>query len=538
MTARLFVAFGLFVAVFSVFSAHAEGPFDHSKTRFPLAGRHQKVACESCHPASGGTRKWAGVPLDCHGCHSDRRNHKGALGVQCQLCHDVGGWKSVKHEAAQHHLALVGKHSLQCTSCHAGGTHLTPTTTCGDCHKRPHSGTRSPCETCHILDNWKTVAFRHTYSPELLPGKHRTAACLACHPAFQFKGTTTQCESCHSKDKPHEELGGCKRCHSALSWKNVAPVPDRQIAPDRQIVAEQPSNFRVKSKFDHVTHERQVKARGMKPNCVSCHGGLSFDKRPTMQACESCHDGKSAFDALGTQCDRCHQAPPGAQLAALPPSPKTFQHAAHAKRLKIDDCTSCHGAGIEWEKVHSGHDQHRPCQGCHAAEFRKVGQPICLGCHERNDPYRPNPLRLRTEAQTEFRSPDSADLRHAPHIAAGLACEGCHPAQSGVAARAPTLGHAECGKCHVEGTPLTLERCSACHVLASVPRQGSGKREWSTRDHFLHDDVHRVRACAACHLPESAPDLTAPTMEGCATCHDGKKAFKTIGRECARCHDH
>ncbi len=51
MTARHFVVFGLLVAVFS---AHADEPFDHSKTRFPLSGRHQKVACESCHPASGG----------------------------------------------------------------------------------------------------------------------------------------------------------------------------------------------------------------------------------------------------------------------------------------------------------------------------------------------------------------------------------------------------------------------------------------------------------------------------------------------------
>jgi hypothetical protein len=283
----------------------------------------------------------------------------------------------------------------------------------------------------------------------------------------------------------------------------------------------------------------------MKPNCASCHVGLDFKKqRPAMQTCEGCHDGKSAFDALGTQCDRCHQAPPGAQLQALPPS-KPFQHEFHAKLdVKIDDCTSCHGVGIEWEKVRAGRDQHRPCQGCHAAEFRKAEQPICLGCHVRNDPFRPNPLRPPAEAMPEWRSPDSYDLQHAPHIAAGMACETCHPAPAGLPARAPALGHAECGKCHLpkratenrEGTPITLDQCAACHVLSSVPR-GGGKRPWSTRDHFRHDENHRVRPCAECHLAEGAQDLTPPTMEGCATCHDGKKAFETVGRECSRCHD-
>ena len=556
MTARLFVVFALLVAASTAF---ADAPIDHARTRFPLTGRHATVACESCHPASGGTRKWKGVPLDCHGCHGDRRNHKGALGPQCQLCHDVSGWKSIKHEASQHRFAITGKHDLQCANCHAAGAHLSPTVTCADCHKQTHGGTRSPCETCHVVSNWKSVFFKkHTFDPALLPGKHRTATCLGCHAAFQFKGVTTECESCHHT-KPHEDLGGCKQCHSPLSWKDVKPdhrtgaalpTGDKPVVENKTPIEQQASTdttgiFRVKSSFNHVTHERQVKARGLKPNCASCHVGTDFIKqRPTMQACEACHDGKTAFDARGTQCDRCHQAPPGTPMVALPPSPKLFQHGAHTNhKVKIEDCTSCHGVGVTWETVQSGRDQHKPCQVCHAAEFRTPGQMICLGCHVRNDPFRPNPLRPHTQAKSEFRSPDARDLPHAGHIAGGLACETCHAKPAGKPPREPTLGHQVCVKCHWEkrmvtakGTPVTLKQCASCHVLSSIPRQTSGKRPWSTRDHFRHDKDHRL--CVPCHLPDGAKDLTPPTMRYCATCHDGKKSFKTIDRNgCIRCHD-
>jgi hypothetical protein len=532
--------FAWIVALVLLLSPTARGeaaiePIDregHDRTRFPLRGRHQLVSCESCHlrsSQSGQGRTWKGAPLDCHGCHGDRRNHKGALGKQCELCHDDSGWKSIKHQADQHHMKLVGKHDLKCASCHPQGAHLTRSVTCANCHALPHGGTSSPCETCHNVDDWKTVAFtKHTYDPEQLPGKHRTLACLACHPAFQFKHTSVRCETCHVKDQPHEDLGACRRCHSPLTWKKVAP--DQQTSAQATI-------FRVKSKFEHTAHARLVTARGQKPTCNPCHVGLDFRKRPTMESCEGCHDGKGAFDARGTQCARCHEAPRGTTLTAQPRSPKAFQHATHERlhNVNIDDCASCHGSGTTWEKVQAGRDQHRPCQGCHAAEFRKAG-PICLGCHERNDPFRPNPLRQHTATASEFRSPDLADIPHAPHIAEGVACAACHAAQSGMAVRNPTLGHALCGQCHdKKGAKLTLDRCSACHVAASQRRR-SIKRQWSTREFFKHDDAHRAQPCGSCHQPDGAATLTPPTMQGCASCHDGHKAFPTIGKDCARCH--
>lgn len=576
MIARVLLALCLLLAA----TARADERVDHSKTRFPLLGKHQKVPCESCHPPSQGTRVWKGVPLDCHGCHSDRRTHKGSLGTSCERCHDVSGWKSISHTAAQHRFPLVGNHDVPCASCHVKGAHLTAKVGCADCHEQKHRGTRLACNTCHNVDKWKTVSYtQHTYNPELLPGKHRTATCLGCHPKFRFNNSskTAPCESCHEKDRRHEDLGACKSCHSPLSWSKVTPNltvattqrdgagPDRPPVPPGQVTsgppergrveqsptaAQQSGLFRTKAKFEHAPHARLVQARGLEPTCTPCHGGTGaqFQARPKMQTCESCHDGKKAFDALGTQCSRCHEAPPGTQLMTLPLPPKTFQHAAHRPRnVKIDDCTSCHGVGVDLDKVQAGRDQHRPCQECHAAEFRTAGQGICLSCHLRNDPFRPNPLRLPTEPNIEWRAPDAAEISHAAHQAAGVACETCHPAEAGVVPRAPELGHAACVKCHVaervpkkisQGTPGTLEQCASCHVASSISRDSTRRRPWSTRELFRHDDNHRKdQACASCHFQEGPAVLTLPTMQSCGSCHDGRKAFQLIGpRECSLCH--
>jgi len=536
--------------------AGADKSFDHARTSFPLTGKHQKVACESCHPAQGATRKWAGVPTDCHGCHGDRANHKGALGPKCERCHQVGGWKLVNHTRVEHRFALVGKHDLQCASCHRGGAHLAPTQVCADCHTQSHGGTVAPCLTCHDLVSWKTVAFaQHTFRPERLPGKHRTATCIGCHPGFQFAGTTVQCASCHRKDQPHEQLGACDTCHQSngVSWKAVTLK--------HQTAAQPSSIYQVGPAFDHVTHAQSVTARRLRPQCSACHPALDFTRRPSMQACESCHDGKlegpkdpqkqGVFDALGTQCGRCHK-PPAVRPTTLTTSssPTSFDHEAHAKRaVNLDDCGACHGSGVEWQQVQAGRDQHRPCQGCHAAEFRKSGQPICLVCHTGSEPFAANPLRPPLAIGAAWRR---TDVPHAVHATVGLACQTCHPAESGVApsSRSPIDGHAVCAKCHVGGSRLTLERCAGCHSLASVPRQAQPDRPWSTRARFRHDEPHRAQPCGSCHrgVPPPAPDapaaaasgplMTFPTMEDCGTCHDGSKAFKVTGFECARCHEH
>ena len=71
--------------------------FDHDReTRYPLAGRHQRAGCESCHtqPAPAGRRA---APLDtaCVGCHARDDVHERGFGLRCDQCHQPSGWRDL-----------------------------------------------------------------------------------------------------------------------------------------------------------------------------------------------------------------------------------------------------------------------------------------------------------------------------------------------------------------------------------------------------------------------------------------------------------
>ena len=511
-------------------SVRADSPFDHGSTRFPLIGKHSTVACESCHPPAGTGRQWKGVSLDCHGCHGDRKNHKGALGTACAACHDASRWTSIRHTAAQHRFPLAGTHRLDCAACHAGGKHLVREISgCAECHQPPHPGTTAACDTCHAVTGWRTVAFRHAQDPGTLGGKHRDATCLGCHPGFRFAHTTRECESCHRSEAPHESVGVCSTCHSALAWSTVTLAHDATLPP--------PTRYAVAATFDHVAHGRTAIARGSGATCAPCHAGSDpahLRARPTMQACESCHDGTRAFAALGTKCGRCHREPAGAARPALPTAGAPFRHETHgALGVTIGECTTCHGVGVASPASHPGRGDHQPCIQCHAREFRTPGSALCLGCHTGNEPFAPLAVQPEPSPGPEWRS---AVFPHEPHVAARVACADCHPDQAGGESRTRP-GHGMCGACHGVGSglPLELARCAGCHALASSVAEAV-PRPWSTQAKFRHDADHRTESCDVCHRSDDTPALTPLTMRGCERCHDGVRAFKATGFACARCH--
>ena len=64
--------------------------FDHSKTKFPLTGRHTKVACEDCHKKS-----LENTPTACIACHKKDDVHRGRR-PDCARCHTTNNWGQIR----------------------------------------------------------------------------------------------------------------------------------------------------------------------------------------------------------------------------------------------------------------------------------------------------------------------------------------------------------------------------------------------------------------------------------------------------------
>ena len=202
---------------------------DHSKTKFPLEGKHKPVKCDKCHKPNQQFEK--GQYNECMDCHSDyhqkqfvKREDKGA----CESCHNVFGYAPSLFTVASHsktEFAIKGAHLAQpCIICHK----LTeskkpilnfkpPERKCQECHRDNHYRqfveTKS-CENCHGEFSWNKLVFDHDKDSSYpLKGAHKKVACNDCHKEIKngteeyrlYKPLETKCESCHTSDvKPLE----------------------------------------------------------------------------------------------------------------------------------------------------------------------------------------------------------------------------------------------------------------------------------------------------------------------------------------------
>ena len=140
---------------------------DHNKTRFPLTGLHQQVACAKCHaPATpGGPARLTGMAFaKCSDCHADP--HHGTFAQSCETCHTSEGWKKIPEAQQFDHsktkFPLLGKHAqVDCVKCHTDGNFKKPVAfaKCMDCHTPdPHGGQfaerkdKGECASCHTVD--------------------------------------------------------------------------------------------------------------------------------------------------------------------------------------------------------------------------------------------------------------------------------------------------------------------------------------------------------------------------------------------------
>jgi hypothetical protein len=227
------------------FLPHAFSTSMHGKTKFPLTGSHDAVACAACHrEVKDGVRVFHGTASVCAACHDDV--HKGLFDGKdrppvvdgrsgCARCHDTKAFAPVT--AGFDHgrwtgYQLLGAHApLACTKCHPAGRSASTTgatasphlrkaagTTCVSCHSDRHAGQFDvggpiDCSRCHDNDTWQHLRFDHQRDSRFpLDGQHVKVACAKCHVSYQtssgpivrYKPLGTTCGDCHQLGKSGE----------------------------------------------------------------------------------------------------------------------------------------------------------------------------------------------------------------------------------------------------------------------------------------------------------------------------------------------
>lgn len=201
--------------------------FDHSKTRFALAGKHTTVECSGCH--QGATQLKFDAYEECRDCHSDKHlgqfAHRESAG-RCEECHSVQGFLPASFSARDHDMCrfpLSEAHRAQpCVACHtpieqgelAGARRYRfESLKCAACHADVHGGQfaeRNPpkdCEACHRSTYWRDIAFDHVRDTAFpLEGAHLKVPCQGCHrlekasgyELVRYRPVATSCKSCHA----------------------------------------------------------------------------------------------------------------------------------------------------------------------------------------------------------------------------------------------------------------------------------------------------------------------------------------------------
>jgi len=110
-----------------------DATFDHNLSNFPLTGAHIDILCEDCHTGSQFVR----LSTQCVDCHEDPAFHLGALGTNCQECHNTSAWVPAQFNVS-HPQPRVDEEG---TGINHGRT------TCRTCH--PDTVRTYTCLACH-----------------------------------------------------------------------------------------------------------------------------------------------------------------------------------------------------------------------------------------------------------------------------------------------------------------------------------------------------------------------------------------------------
>jgi hypothetical protein len=219
--------------------------FNHSKTNFPLIGKHKFVKCESCHKRNLSDKPKYKKCYDCHEDYHKSEFVKNNIQTDCKQCHteqsfSPSSFTIEKHEKTNFKLTFAHA-ATPCNACHLNDGQWSfriDNDRCISCHENIH-GTEiskkyfdeNKCESCHSTSSWKTVEFDHNKTEFELIGKHKSASCSDCHfikndnkvtsqRFSQLKQNCTQChQDIHLGQFIENEKELCKDCHTNENWK-------------------------------------------------------------------------------------------------------------------------------------------------------------------------------------------------------------------------------------------------------------------------------------------------------------------------------
>ena len=398
---------------------------DHSRTAFPLRGRHDTVECVKCHtqPATRTT-----VRFDtCAACHSDP--HRGSFTQDCASCHNETGWRGGTFDHSTTRFPLVDKHEgLSCASCHktaattvavapirsaaptagraAGAARSTAASLvqavdfrglrveCVACHADVHEGELGVrCETCHTARSFAVPSFNHARPRPFFSAQHAALTCAHCHrstsapsslPAVRTAArpspaavprmarvgltkTSDACASCHADAHAGQVSIRCDTCHTLDHPKFAVPT-----------FAHERTRFPLTGKHAGVA-------------CATCHkvetaafpAGTTTTRRLT---------------GINTDCVACHQDPHGGQFKAgcqSCHSADTFKIARYshlrARSLgwfftgrHLTACSACHKPSNARAKQAPvvAYQMSTACTACHTDIHRGALGPRCETCHK------------------------------------------------------------------------------------------------------------------------------------------------------------
>jgi hypothetical protein len=426
--------------------------FDHSRTRFPLEGKHAPVACEKCHASDN----FKATPTACIGCHLNKDKHKGVLGKQCESCHSAKDWKAIVFDHDKTEFKLLGSHQkVECLKCHKTPQLRETPKNCVECHKRvdPHKGVLGPqCAQCHTVKDWKDILFDHDKTRFALMGKHQTVECQKCHTTPDMKATPKVCVECHKKDDYHKgKLGReCDRCHMAENWKRIG--------------------------FDHSKTDYPLVGKHLDVPCTKCHIQEAY-KIPSQ--CSSCHRSDDKHKGrLGESCETCHSEKGWKDI-------QKFDHQKTSFQLL---------------------DKHREvrCSDCHKTALFKDTSSVCNDCHVKDD-YHKGRFGTKCETCHTAKTWKRDDFNHAKETGyplvqkhSQLKCEQCHVKQL-YAQKTSRM----CVRCHLKDDIHEGElgtRCEICHseVGFKVIKRLSSEDGYFDRRKYISmqtvpDSLRRVR---------------------------------------------